>query len=92
MQEQWELLERFSFGVTEEDMSDYWSLFSIPQELSTLVYNREVSLGHERSNFIKQLEDQKIQFQQDLINLESDIDALKAFFDIEKSEEVTCSH
>lgn len=88
MKEQWELLERFSFGVTEEDMSDYWSLFSIPQELSVLVCNREVSLGHERNNFIKQLEDQKIQFQQDLLNLESDIDALKVFYDIEKSEEV----
>ncbi len=84
----WELLEQFYFAVSDEDVETYWELYSRPQELAILLYNREVKLLQEKNSFVKALEEEKHQFQQDLFKYETEIDVFKSFYDTEKAEEV----
>ena len=63
-------------------------MYSRPQDLAIAIHSREVRLLQERNSFIRQLEEQKDNFNKDLQQYELDTSAFKNYFDVEKSEEV----
>eukprot|EP01116_Phalansterium_solitarium_P008654 TRINITY_DN225_c0_g1_i6.p1 TRINITY_DN225_c0_g1~~TRINITY_DN225_c0_g1_i6.p1 ORF type:complete len:4288 (+),score=2116.54 TRINITY_DN225_c0_g1_i6:207-13070(+) len=87
IKKKWAVLERFYYAVQETDVSMYWDVYSRPQELLVMLQRVDLQLQNERTVWIRQLDEQKYQFQQDLIQFEGEIDSFKVLFDVEKAEE-----